>query len=438
VTVVREADRQVVACLPTQRDVWALAFTPDGKRLVASYWGTGALEVWDLASQRVVFSLAGHAMNVWKITFSADGKMMATAASDETVRLWDVATWQTSEILRGHGREVWSAAFTPDGKCLASGGTDFQVMLWVTHPQRVPEIITDVWDEPVFSPDGLLLATTGSNNCVTLRATASMQPIEAIRDPLRPLGFSSDSRVLVCLSEHPYRIIRWDVASRSVQSRIDLACEAPLESAVLSRDGTKLITVGGAGSETGTWKIRVWDASTGVLLGCLQDTSESGAVDFSPDGKWIASIRWDDALVWNADTLELATTLQRQSMWLTDLTFSSDSRLLATGSGDGTVVLWDLDAKKDIGVLSGHPEAANGLSLSPDGKTLADYSGGVVTLWNLSVLREVAKFNHDEVAASTFSPDGCFLAIRDQHRLLHLMRAPSWEEIAAAEKADKR
>jgi WD40 repeat protein len=99
---------QTVASLRPHGDLWTMSFTPDGHKLVTSCWGKTAMEVWDLSQKQMVQSLPGHTGQIWKIAFSPDGQTMATASSDQTVRLWDLAAWSTREILRGHGREIWS------------------------------------------------------------------------------------------------------------------------------------------------------------------------------------------------------------------------------------------------------------------------------------------------------------------------------------------
>jgi WD40 repeat protein len=73
----------------------------------------------------------GHTREVWSVAFSPDGKTLATGSEDGTVRLWDVATHrQIGKPLTGHAGGVWSVAFSPDGKSLATGSEDGTVRLW--------------------------------------------------------------------------------------------------------------------------------------------------------------------------------------------------------------------------------------------------------------------------------------------------------------------
>ncbi len=74
------------------------------------------------------------------MAFSPDGKRLASASGDRTVKVWDAATGQETLTLKGHTGDVWSVAFSPDGKRLASASDDRTVKVWDARPARRPSL----------------------------------------------------------------------------------------------------------------------------------------------------------------------------------------------------------------------------------------------------------------------------------------------------------
>ena len=108
---------------------WSVAFSPDQQTLAA---GCDTVEVWNLG-HRSVSRLKGHKDWVRSVTFSPDGKTLATASHDRTARLWDVNSGSEIATFRGHKPlpgSVLSVAFSPDGQTLATASADKSVGLW--------------------------------------------------------------------------------------------------------------------------------------------------------------------------------------------------------------------------------------------------------------------------------------------------------------------
>jgi WD40 repeat protein len=108
--------------------ILALAFSPDGRRLVA----TGQdqkLRVWDVATGTNLTTLRGHKWDVRALAFSPDGTRLASAGHDNTIKIWDMAALTELTTLKGHQSVISTVAFTPDGRTLLSAGDD-TVRFW--------------------------------------------------------------------------------------------------------------------------------------------------------------------------------------------------------------------------------------------------------------------------------------------------------------------
>ncbi len=152
------------------QDVYFVAFSPDGK-LLATAGRDATVKLWDAATGDERATLRGHTDEVSWVAFSPDGKMLVSASDDRTVRLWDTRLEQEQKCLRGHTDEVLGATFSPDGKLLASAGKDKLVKLW--DPVTEQELAslrghTDVVESLAFSPDSRTLATTSRDKSVIL------------------------------------------------------------------------------------------------------------------------------------------------------------------------------------------------------------------------------------------------------------------------------
>ncbi|HLF94608.1 MAG TPA: hypothetical protein VJB14_14180, partial [Planctomycetota bacterium] len=109
--------------------VVAVAFSPDGKQ-VASASHDRSLRTWDAATGKRLLTVEGHRGRMYGLAWAPDGKRIATAGHDKTIRIWDAATGFEVNSYYGHEEHVWAVAFSPDGKLVASAGADTVVHLW--------------------------------------------------------------------------------------------------------------------------------------------------------------------------------------------------------------------------------------------------------------------------------------------------------------------
>lgn len=282
--------------------VWSVSFSPDGKYL-ASGSTDHKIILWDVAKRTSIGTLMGHSDLVVAVVFSPDGKIIASGSRDKKIVLWDVSSCQPIRTLggwfSGHSELVNSVVFSPDGQTLVSGGWDSKVILWDVATGKARHILKghSGWVYSVaISPDGLILASGSRDQTIILWNTNTGKQIRTIDSEfglVNVVGFSPDGRILAAGGFQPNHIILWEV-------------------------------------ETGD-RIR-------VLSG---HTERVNALSFSPDGKTLASgSRDEQIIIWDFKTGVRKQTLTGHTERVFSVAFSPDGQLLASGAGDDTIKIW--------------------------------------------------------------------------------------------------
>ncbi len=167
--------------------------------------------------------------------------------------------------------------------------------------------------------------------------------------------------------------------------------------------------------------IRFWDVQTRQHIFTLLGSINS--VKFSPDGRILGGVSYNNIELWDAKTLKHLSTLTEELSGFTVIAFSPDGITLASAKVDKTIQLWDLQTGLQKSRLKGHANTVNTLAFSPDGTTLASGGfGNTIRLWDpITGKRKKTLIGHKGIVHSlAFSPDGSILVSGGQDNTIHL------------------
>ena len=377
-------------------------YSPDGKTL-ASAADDRTLKLWNAETGELLRVATGHTNWLRWLDFSPDGQWIATASRDSTIGIWRADSLELYTLLRGHSEYVYCLDWSPDGTSLISCSSrgDYSVMLW--DAAQGP-------GEWRLSGDASLLRSFPHEDAVTSLAIS--------RDPS-----------LLCAGHQGGAIGVWDLGSGQELANLATPDEVEVSAIAVTPDGGRVVA-GKSNGRIDVWKLQ-WDASNklattqldrtvrlgvstrinaivlsaaeDLCLAALSDGSlvaletarwrerfrvaahggECRAVVAGPDGALVATCG-DDGLVklWSASTGELQGVLDAGSGRLRNLDISADGTLLVSGGDDGRIHVWDLTSRMRAHAIPANMGSIRAVTFHPAEPRLASAGDGAsIRLW---------------------------------------------------------
>ncbi|CAD8116432.1 unnamed protein product [Paramecium primaurelia] len=385
-----------------------------------------------------------HDSGILSQCFSPDGSKLASGSWDNTICLRDIKTGKIISLLIGHNSPIYSVCFSPDSTILASGSQGGSIRLWdVKTGQEKAKLDGDcncVYSV-TFSPDGLTLASGSQDNCIRLwdiRKHQLKSKLDVHSNFVYLLKFNPDGTTLVT-SNLNGNICLWDIRTRKKKFILNSYHDALFSvwfspddirafySVCSSPDGTIAF-----GSYYGT--ICLWDAKTGLQKFQLYGhRSTVYSLCFTSDSKILASGSGseDNSIhLWDVNTGKKKSELIRHNCTVYSLCFSRDGTALAS------VAVIILFAEKTKFQLFGHIGTVYQVCFSNDGSLLASGSDDeTIRLWDVKSGQQKAKLDgHSGTVYSVrFSADGTSLISSSDDELICLWDLKTNEEIQSTD-----
>jgi|GEM_PF-1021325 len=362
-------------------EVSSLAYSPDGRYLASASWDF-TVKIWDASGGEPIRVLSGHKYQISTVKFSPDGELVATASCDGTARIWEARTGRCVSILTHGNSLVQYCFFASAGKSLVTGTDDGRVLVWDLASRRCIKTVVEPskgLNALELSPDGRYIVTVGKDSAARLWELSSGDCVNVYREIEKlcgPASFSPDGALIASISNEG-SIVLWERESGSVKRKL----KAP--------------------------------------------ESSLGSLSFSINGRYLASGASTGSIyIWDMRSGDLSATLRESSCQIRCIAFSPDSTHLASGGRDGkkdasrrSIRIWNLKHRSCERVISGNSSQMRAIAFSPDGRSLAAVVEGfrilvkdVLTLRTVMTLKLIMKSN-EMIQCLRFSPDGKYLVV---------------------------
>jgi WD40 repeat protein len=400
------------------KNIASAAFSRDGT-IVAAGSKDKTIVLWDVQSERRLGTLAGHSETVTSLLFDTSGAVLLSGSTDGTIMRWNLEDLNAMDTpVQNFGASISSIFLSPDGHVRALAvEKDRAIIINVNDDPPLGRRLraADVHSSNVaFSPDGRFLASSGEFGDVlewdVARGELNGAPLSGHDTQVSSLAYAPDGKVLVSGSMDG-TVIFWNLDTRAPLGPPVKAHASPVWSLACSPDGKTVVSGGDA-------ELVFWDLATRKPLGppVTSQKDRIWALAFSPDGEFLASAGNDRVVaIWKTGrqtqpirTLGASDAGDYEELMPAGVSFNPDGTLLAMSTREDSVSVWNFRSGRQLPpALYGHTQSVSSVAFRRDGKVLASGSAdGDIRLWDVETHELLGTLSAEQKAIKSivFSP----------------------------------
>ncbi|MEK7793622.1 MAG: WD40 repeat domain-containing serine/threonine-protein kinase [Candidatus Hydrogenedentota bacterium] len=403
----------------------SIDISPDG-RVLATACANGSIRLWNADTLVSTTELNQHEGPAHVVAFNRDGTRLVSASADETAVIWNTSNGRVLAEFTEHRSSILAASFDPTGNRVATGAVDGTARLWDAETSKQLDVFEahhSAVSALAFDSAGRTLAYGTSSGAIFLRVLGDAQgprPAYTIDGGVRDLAWSPDGTLLAASTQSG------TIRVFDIESGTPLEYVARHEWAVwdVAFDPTGALLASAGGDSA----IKLWRVADGVELARLEGHGgEANSLVFSPDGATLYSagddgrvLRWHVADWLGVDASEpqpgdplIWTILPEIPGRPSSVALSAEGHMAAIGTREGKIGVYNAVDTAPVTEFDAHERAVTALAFDARRSRIA--SGGedhFVYVWNAATGDRLAAFEgHDGApSALAFSPDGRYLA----------------------------
>ncbi|HOE04640.1 MAG TPA: WD40 repeat domain-containing protein [Bacteroidales bacterium] len=417
---------QIMQIKAHSQQINEIQLSPDGKYL-ASASNDGSVKLWNPANGKIIqeFNFQGFANDV---CFSSASDMLACCSSDGMVKFFSLPSYALIREVKAHDSPVSDVCFSHDMQWFSTSGMDGKLKIWslkkfeLIHEMNAHNFL--VYDAE-FSTDDRYIATCGTDKTVKLWDVKTGSIIRYYTGHIHKLsGVDVCENTGILMAGHwdqmqfdANRAVFWDMGNGALESTTEPHAFL-LNAVAVNRDGTKAMSIGEDNS------LKFWSTPDAKLLGVFS-AAGTGYRDaaFYPDGNHVAVSCSDGRVLMLAiNDLSSFSELKKHESDVNCIDVSADGRWIASGDKSGNVIVWDASTLKPLKTIKAHTDAVCDVRFSPDAGFLVSASNDkTAAVWKTSTFSLQSRYQgHDWIVeASAISADNKYVYTVSWDRTIH-------------------